>query len=446
LEKNSSCGSFFEKLPHSKNLISLNKKYTGETNKDFNLRHDWNSLLNDEQFLFTNFSDDLYPSSDDLYKYINEFAKYFELKILYNSNVKKVIKTDNYYKLLINDDICYTCSKLIIATGLSIPNYPENIFHPKEVKHYNDYKNNYFKDKENLKNYINKRVLIFGGGNSSYELANILEKYCSTVLILGSNKNLALVSHYVGDIRSVNLPFLDTFYLKSLNGIDIYQKENKICIKKVTLNDKNVYKIVDLLNNDYYHSERLSYFDEIIFCTGWKFDNTIFDFDVKTTINNKYPEIKENYESSNNNNLYFIGSLMHSRDYKKGSGGFINGFRYLLKLFTQLNYNIDTDIINFNFTGDMSCYNELTKHIFSRINYASSIYQLYGVMCDIFYYDKNTKNIIYIQDFKQDCLHYLKIDSPYVNFLYLEYGPQETIIQKLGSFNKWNPSFLHPKI
>jgi len=63
LEKADCCASFFKKYPITDNLISLNKKYTGETDRDFNLRHDWNSLLNDENFLFTNFSDDLFAIS-----------------------------------------------------------------------------------------------------------------------------------------------------------------------------------------------------------------------------------------------------------------------------------------------------------------------------------------------------------------------------------------------
>lgn len=445
LEKTSNSGSFFNKFPHSKGLISINKKYTGETNKDFNLRHDWNSLLNDEQLLFGDISDELYPSSNDLYNYLNNFTNHFELNIIYNVDVVKINKNVENYDIITNDSN-YTCGKLIVATGLSLPNYPTNIKYPTEIKHYGEYENNYFRTKENLDKYKNKKVLIIGGGNASYELANILQNYASTVIILGSSKKLSIVSHYVGDIRSIYYPFLDTFYLKSLNGIDTYNKEKQIQIVQHNDGINIKYKIRDITMNDYYHSDKLNTFDEVILCTGWKFDDSIFNFELNKTINNKYPEIKENYESTNNSNLFFIGSLMHSRDYKKGSGGFIHGFRYLLKLFTQINYNTPKNILTIKFTGNMDCYSELTKHIFNRINYASSIYQLYGLMCDIFYYDENKKEIVYIHDFTKDCLHYLDINNTYVNLLYLEYGPEETLVQKLGSFNKWNPSFLHPKI
>lgn len=455
LEKESECASFFKNYPISNQLISINKKYTGETNKDFNLRHDWNSLLNDENYLFTDITDQYYPESSDLFRYLNEFSKRFNIKIKFNETVITVNKSSNKsnnksssnYEI-ITDQSNYVCNKLIIASGLSVKNYPPNINIPSSIKinHYGDLDKKTFI--QNIHNYKNKKVLLIGGGNASYELANLLEKVCSSVIILGSNKKLSIVSHYVGDIRTVYLPFLDSFYLKSLNGIDVFNKQSTYFIKENLQEHSEDYKklkFIDSLTNDYY-GNKLTYFDDIIFCTGWKFDKTIFKFDVSTVINDKYPQIKNNYESTNNDNLYFIGSLMHSLDYKKGSSGFIHGFRYLIKFFSQINYNIDPEIIQFKFNGNMNCYVELSKHIHNRINTSSSLYQLYGVMCDVFYYDTKTKTIQYIQDWKKDSLQALNIECKHINILQLEYGEEETMIHKLGAFNKWNPSFLHPKI
>lgn len=444
IEKQSTCASFFNKYPVSDKLISLNKKYTGETNSDFNLRHDWNSLLNDEGFLFTDYSDELYPSASHLHQYLNDFAVKFDLNIDFNKTINEVVKCGAEYHLITSCETLYMCKKLIVATGLSKPNIPKNIsFHPSDlkVKHYADFKKEFFANKDNLNNYINKKVLIIGGGNAGYEIANILDKYCSSVIVLGSNKKLSIVSHYVGDIRSIYLPFYDSFYLKSLNGIDALDRNQFLSIKY----ENNKYGFYSGTNA--FYKQKLTHFDDIIFCTGWTFDNSIFKFDIKTVINNKYPEIKENYESSNNENLFFIGSLMHSHDYRKGSGGFIHGFRYLLKLFIQVNYGVPKVIHNFKFTGNMDCYEELAKHIFKRINYASSLYQLYGTMCDIFYFDKSTNNIIYIEDWTKYCIKHLTIpNGTYINYLQLEYGNEETIISRLGRFDKWNPNFLHPRI
>jgi hypothetical protein len=67
-------------------------------------------------------------------------------------------------------------------------------------------------------------------------------------------------------------------------------------------------------------------------------------------------------------------------------------------------------------------------------------------MCDIFYYDKQLKKIIYIEDWIETCISELSIENEFINILKFEYGEEEQLIAKLGSFNKWNPSFLHPVI
>ena len=87
LERNNIAGSFFDKFPHSGKLISINKRYTGSDVPDFNLRHDWNSLLSDENLLFTDYSKDFYPDKKDLVRYLNDFAIKNNLNILYGTDV-----------------------------------------------------------------------------------------------------------------------------------------------------------------------------------------------------------------------------------------------------------------------------------------------------------------------------------------------------------------------
>ena len=51
LEKANVSGVFFKEYPRHRKLISINKRHTGKTNKEFNLRHDWNSLISDDETL-----------------------------------------------------------------------------------------------------------------------------------------------------------------------------------------------------------------------------------------------------------------------------------------------------------------------------------------------------------------------------------------------------------
>lgn len=41
IERNARAGSFFERFPIHRRLISLNKQFTASSNPEFNLRHDW---------------------------------------------------------------------------------------------------------------------------------------------------------------------------------------------------------------------------------------------------------------------------------------------------------------------------------------------------------------------------------------------------------------------
>ena len=458
LEKEKISGSFFHNFPHSGKLISINKKYTGSDDKEFNLRHDWNSLLNDDDFSFKNYSDDYYPSSKSLVEYLNDFSKKFELKIKYNVKVVKVEKSEKSenneinYKIITENNEIYECNKLVVAVGLSKPHLPNFNSAPDSIKHYGDFPKGYFLDKDILKKYENKKIIIIGGGNASFELANMLNNVCSTIGIIGSSKsNMAISSHYTGDLRSVYMPFLDTFYLKSLNfivsdyNIETFQTDKIIEIEE---NGVKKYTIVDASHGGNSFGNIKNY-DEIIYCTGWQFNNSIFKFDVNLTKNKKYPEINGKYESSNNPNLFFIGSLMHSLDCKKSSGGFIHGFRYLIKSFVNMNYNIPNKVLEFKLNGNLDCYNDLAKHIMYRVNNASSLYQMYGIMSDIFYFDETTKCIKYVEDVTVFNIKKYTSSNNIIKFnkLVLKYrNNYEYDLRKMGTFDYVDPIFLHIEI
>jgi len=42
----------------------------------------------------------------------------------------------------------------------------------------------------------------------------------------------------------------------------------------------------------------------------------------------KYPQIDDSYESVDYRGLYYAGTVTHSLDWRKSSGGFIHGYRY----------------------------------------------------------------------------------------------------------------------
>jgi len=93
-------GSFFERYPRHDTLLSINKRHTGKTNVEFNLRHDWNSLItdmDDHQAArhFGTYSRQLFPRRDDLVKYFNDFATKSHLKVVYNTDVSNVTRASS---------------------------------------------------------------------------------------------------------------------------------------------------------------------------------------------------------------------------------------------------------------------------------------------------------------------------------------------------------------
>ena len=457
IEKGDKCGMFFDKFPHSGRLISVNKKYTGNDNKDFNLRHDWNSLLNDEGLLMTDYTEDYFPEREKIVEYLNNIYRKNNLKVTFGKTVFSVKKQDGIYYITTKDkdDVIeeFYCKKLIVATGLSVSSVNTKFFEidvKEPIKHYNDYPKNYFKD--NIDDFKNKSVCIFGDGNASFELANILNSVSSKILVYSNKKytSWALASHYVGDLRSVYLPFMDTFALKSLNGIDNLNLHER---KKCYITQKNKDGMYTVSNYNYKcecDCFPKNSFDKIIYCTGWRFDDSIFNFKVE--LEEKYPRIKTNFESSNNDNLFFIGELMHTVDYKQGSGGFIHGFRYLIKLFFKMNYGIPNEIINFNIKKEEGL-SSFVEFILFRLNTSSDIYQMYGFLGDIFFLDSESGNIKYYSNVNIGDKGYifLKNKDPY-NFQFsvkLDYGP---VINDITMFDKHFSSlgneskstFLHP--
>lgn len=430
IEQNECAGSFFTKFPHTGKLISINKRFTGYSDPDFNLRHDWNSLLSEDGPLFTSYSKEYYPNRCDLSRYLHDFSTFYSLPIQYKCKIIKIETCNNnnerFTITVQNDVLTYTCQNLVMATGLS-PKIPKSIIEScPNVKHYSQYPKDYFTLESTLSSFTNKSLAIIGDGNSAFEIGNHLLPYCSSIVIFGKihdvtpNKNnhaWSLSTNYSGDVRALYLGFFDTFILKSLNAIA--HLPNNTSDYKIIYNENKYY-----ININY--SDELSCYDHLILATGWEFDDSVFDFKIDKSGN--LPKITPEYESTSHQGLYFIGSLSHSLDYKKSSGGFIHGFRYLIRYFYQLHY-MESFAINY-------CpfdYKEIAIQLFNHSNQSSAIYQMHGVLCTFFYKEGNKMKFIKEVSINlYQSVHYKNPITPHENenvFMFtLEYGEDKNII------------------
>lgn len=388
LEAGNNPGTFFQKYPRHKKLISINKRYTGYTDPEINLRWDWNSLLSDsEDMLFKFYSKDYFPSSTDYVKYLGDFAKHFNLDIEYNCKVSRVVK-DQCFTVYDSGGNCYKSKRLIIASGTSVPYIPDipGI----------EYAENYTDVSVDADDFANQRVLIVGKGNSGFETADNLIGTTSLLHIASPNPiSMAWKTKYVGHLRAVNNNLLDTYQLKSQN----------------VLIDANIEKIEYsqgeyIVHFDYSHAdgekETLVY-DRVIVCTGFRFDDSMFDNSCKPelTINQRFPKQTSEWESSNVSEVYFAGVLMHMRDFKKKQSGFIHGFRYNIR---ALHYILENKYHNQPLPHQLisADASNLTNLILDRVNRSSGLWQQTGYLCDVINIPGDGNSAHYYEDIPVD--------------------------------------------
>src|ERR1700761_4690200 len=100
LEAGTGPGSFFTRFPRHRQLISINKPHTGTSDPELNLRMDWNSLLSpDPDLLFTRYSERYFPAADDLLRYLDDYAKRFDLNISYGTTVDRVRRDGEWFEV-----------------------------------------------------------------------------------------------------------------------------------------------------------------------------------------------------------------------------------------------------------------------------------------------------------------------------------------------------------
>lgn len=391
LEAGNQAGTFFSQFPRHKKLISINKVYTGYDDSEINLRWDWNSLLSDsKEMLFKNYSREYFPHTDDLVRYLNDFADKFNLNIKYDCQVVRIAKNDKFLVIDNNGNV-YSAARLIIATGFSKPYVPE-IPGIELAENYTDVS-------VDPEDFANQRVLVIGKGNSAFETADNLVATTSLIHIASPRPvEMAWKTKYVGHLRGVNNNFLDTYQLKSQNVI-LNANVNRIKF----IDGKYIVTLTYKYANG--EVEDLSY-DRVIVCTGFRFDNSIFDESCQPelTINNRYPAQTSEWESTNLKDLYFVGVLTHMRDYKKKQSGFIHGFRYNIRALHQIlerkyhNQQLPCQIID--------CTAEkLTQTIIQRVNQSSGLWQQTGYLCDLIVISKDDKKAQYYKDIPTDYVH-----------------------------------------
>ncbi|XP_059476682.1 FAD-dependent oxidoreductase domain-containing protein 2-like [Neocloeon triangulifer] len=427
LERAETAGSFFSRYPRHRALISINKRSTGRRNREFNSRHDWNSLLSDDpRLLFSRYSQEFFPKADDMVRYLNDFQQLLAIKVHFNTTVTQIRRLPQDKTFLISSpsaEDSYKCRWVIVATGMWVPNNPS--FPGSELLQ------TYDKVSIRPEEFEGHKVLILGRGNSAFETANHM--YGSTALIhmVGrSRARLAWSTHYVGDLRAVNNNLLDTYQLKSLDGLleadvggmTLRKIGGKFWVRFNSSLDMEMASDADsfALRDGY---------DDVISCLGFKFDKTIFHSSTRpasSRLTPKYPAMKSNYESQNIPGLFFAGTVSHSLDFRRSAGGFIHGFRYTVRTLHRM---LEWKNHGARWPSRTQPLKELLNTVLMRINEGAGPYQMFGQLTDLYLFHGNNSEFTLLHEFPAALISRLSdytghsAEGPILVSL-LEYGPE----------------------
>jgi thioredoxin reductase len=371
LEAGEGAGTFYRMFPRHRTLISINKVHTGTTDPEKNLRWDWNSLLSDDgEILFKDFSTEYFPAADDLVRYLGAFAEHHRLNVQYDTRAVRVSRDASGFRVVDGTGTVHTALRLIVATGYGrayIPQIPGI-----------ELAEDYATMSVALEDFANQEILILGKGNSAFETADHLIPAAAVIHVASPNPiQMAWKTHFVGHLRAVNNNFLDTYQLKSQNAV------LDASVERIHRRDDG--KLVVSVSYTHAHGEREDLvYDRVIACTGFGFDASPFDESCRPalTINDRFPDQTSAWESTSVEGLFFAGALMHMRDFKKTTSGFIHGFRYNVRTLHRL--------LEARYHGKplqarpiAPTVDSLTRATLERVNRSSGLWQQFGFLCDV---------------------------------------------------------------
>jgi thioredoxin reductase len=373
LDRADRAGSFFATHPRHRRLLSINKVYTGRDDPEFNLRHDWNSLLSDDPTLrMPAHSRDYFPHADSLVEYLERFAAATELRIHFGRSVASIGRDPETleFRLTCESGDVYTSPRVIMATGLCKPNIPEipgiELATGYEVMSLD------------LEDFANKNVLVLGKGNSAFETAKHLIPAAAVLhLISPTPVKLAWDTRYVGHLRAVNNELLDTYHLKSQNAVidGIISEMRRLPSGKIRVRFSSIHAADEV--------EQLEY-DHVLRCTGFRFDADVFEASCRPAMSpcGRLPRMTPGFEAVGVPDLFFAGSTTQALDYKQAQSAFIHGFRYNARtLFHLLQARYHAVPLPFEALDPTP--RGLATGVLGRMNRASSLWQQVGFLADL---------------------------------------------------------------
>ena len=370
LEANPEVGAFWSRYPRSRELISFNRVSSIYQDPELLMRWDWNSLLTDDySLLFRDYSQRLYPRAEEMERYLRDFAVRYGIRIRYGVRVQTVRRDGDGFLVHPEAGPELRARQLVVATGFGRPFIPD--IPGVEVAE------GYETVPMEPEAFRGQRVLVLGKGNSAFEVADVALETAALVHLASPNPvRMAWRTRHPGNVRANYVRLLDTYQLKLLNGVldcDVRW------IKRV--GDDFVVSVA------YRHAdgeEETLHYDRVVRCTGFRFDASIFDDSCRPEMDpsiRRTPAMNSTWESVNVPDLFFAGTLMQTRDFRRASTPFVDGFRYNIRTLVRMLCAGDDDRVPPGRELPLTT-GALAAEITGRISRSSGLWAQFGYLCD----------------------------------------------------------------
>lgn len=338
LERECCVASFFRHSPWNRRLVSVNKRFDRvNVSYDFSLRHDWHSLLGTPRRM-REFSRDYHPHADDYVRYLENVSS--TLPIRFHSNVTSIASQQDGLYLVTTRDVAHVARHVVLATGYAVRPMPFAP-HPLTQRSYT-----YDALPRDPGAFEGRVVIVIGSGNAALEVASGISEHSHRTVVYGMRPRMASLTHYPGDVRWKNMKTYDQYLLKSGDVMNL-----------------GIPRLTQVPHTTVAH--------DLVFCGGFTTANPL------VVTNGSYPLVSEFYQDRARPRLWYAGVAMHGLDHRQSSGGFVHGFRYLIR--AQFRYMIDHAWPRHTFDA----LDRLSTHLWGRMQHSSGLYQMQNVLFDV---------------------------------------------------------------
>lgn len=309
LEKSSKVGSFWSHYPVFGELISVNKKVKNATQQ---WKFDWHSML-EAPLSMRDITSDYFPQGKDWQRYMTRVVEEANITVEYGAEISRVVDDGNPCVILV--DGTRKCARYRVLLGTGMKERAQPLLDALGGIRYSQMTREAARE---------KTVCILGNGNAAYETAQNVYDIADRVILYGKHPvRLSSITRYTGDVRVKFLQPTENFHAKLLDTIDHFAHPMKFQGLEKILNTRQVNEIVD--------ASTAATFAESFKCELLVLATGFQSHVPGLHLSDRFPKSGDWYVSDQNPAVHYIGWLMHERDFRRGAGGFLSGYRYLIR-------------------------------------------------------------------------------------------------------------------